>query len=87
MKALPLLYLEWLDAGVITQGDWLTANEVEDEAKAEHFINKTVGWLLKEDEAAIVIAAQIATDHEKPNYDLVMFIPKALIRKRKVLKV
>ncbi len=84
---LSLIYLEWLDAGVITQGDWLSYEEVLEAAKPESYINKTVGWLLREDNTVIVVAAQVAVDHKEPRYDLVMMIPKALIRKRKCLKI
>lgn len=82
-----LLYLEWLDASEISQGDWLSYEEVLEIATPERCINKTVAWLLREDNVAIVVAAQIAMDEKEPRYDLVMFIPKALIRKRKTLKV
>lgn len=86
MKGRALLLLEWLDAGVISHGDWIEALDVERESRPERFVNHTVGWLLSEDESALVLAAQIATG-EPARYDLVMFIPKALIRARKVLKV
>lgn len=85
-KERQLLFIEWLDAGVITQGDWLTGDEIMNEAHAERFLNQTCGWLLKEDDIAITLSAQIALDGEKPMYDLVSWIPKVLIRKRKVLK-
>lgn len=87
MKALPLLYLEWLDASVITQGDWLSFDEIMEDAQSAKFLNRTVGWLLWENDNALVVTAQIAVDQVKPMHDLVMFIPKALVRKRKVLKV
>lgn len=86
-KELPLLYLEWLDAGVVTQGDWLTREDVLQESRPEKFLNQTTGWVLHEDADTLVITSQIAKDHEAPRYDLVMMIPKALIRKRKTLKV
>jgi len=83
----PLLLLTWTDAGTITHGDWLSADEILQEAIPEKFINTTVGWLLKETEDALVLASQIATDHEMPRYDLCMWIPKVLVRSRKVIKV
>ena len=83
-KPSPLLLIEWTDAGTITHGDWLSREEVMDDAHADKFLNRTVGWLLHEDKQAVILAAQIA-DGEKPQFDLVMRIPKSLIRKRKVL--
>ena len=86
MSPLPLLFLEWLDAGVITQGDWLTGKEILSAAVPERFVNRTVGWLLKEDDTAVTLSAQVAHDADEPRYDLEIWIPKTLIRKRKVLK-
>lgn len=83
---LPLLHVTWLDAGVIGSGDWLSYEEIIEEAKDEKFINSTCGYLVSETETAIVLAGQWAIDSDKP-YDLVTFIPKSLIRKRKVLKI
>jgi len=81
-KTIPLLLVTWLDAGTITHGDWLTYDEIILEAKADRFLNTTAGWLIKETREALVIAAQIATDEKEPRYDLVMWIPKVLVRKR-----
>lgn len=87
-KALPLLELTWLDASVITQGDWLTLDEIVEEAKRpERSLNVTIGWLLWEDKTALVVGAQSAMVHEdKPSFDLVMYIPKVLVKKRRCLK-
>ena len=71
---------------MISQGDWLTRAEVFHDASPERFLNHTVGWLLHEDEDAVIIASQVATDDTEPRFDLVMRIPKVLIKKRKVLK-
>lgn len=86
-KAPLLLAVTWLDASVVTQGDWLTLHEIIEEIKKpERSINITIGWLLWEDKTAIVLAAQ-KSDQEDPLYDLCIYIPKSLIRKRRVLKV
>jgi hypothetical protein len=86
IKPSPLLLIEWYDAGVIGQGHWLSRDEVMEDAHPDKFLNRTCGWLLHEDKQAIILAAQIA-DGERPEYDLVMRIPKSLIRKRRVLHV
>lgn len=83
----PLLLVTWLDAGVITHGDWITKEEALQEASPVHFLNQTVGWLLHENQQAIVLASQLATDEKEPRYDLVMYVPKSLIRTRKVIKL
>jgi hypothetical protein len=80
-----LLLIDWEDASTITHGDWLSREEVMEDAHADKFLNRTVGWLLHEDKQAIILAAQVA-DGEKPQFDLVMRIPKSLIRKRRVLQ-
>ena len=82
---MPLLLIEWLDAGTVSS-EWLTKEQVLDEAQEERFINRTVGYLLHETEVALILAAQIATDEKEPRYDLLMFIPKVLIRKRTRLR-
>lgn len=79
--------MTWLDAGVITHGDWITKEEAIEESTPGRFINQTVGWLLAEGPEAITIASQIADSATEPRYDLVMFIPKSLIRKRRVIKL
>lgn len=87
MSKLPEVEIEYLDAGLITQGDWLSLEECIEEAKPENYINRIRGRLLHEDKVAVVVAAHEALHPTRPMYDCVAFIPKALIRKRKVLKV
>ena len=79
-----LLLVVWLDAGVISQGDWMTREEVLEHGDAGKFLNRTVGWLIYEDKVCIILASQIA-ESDRPEYDLVMRIPKSLIRSRKAL--
>jgi hypothetical protein len=85
----PLLYLEWIDAGVLDTKGWLDRKELAEESRPEKFINKTVGWLLRETKDDLVICAQIATARHDDDelFDLAMFIPKSLIRVRRCLKV
>jgi len=85
-KPMPLLHVTWLDAGTISS-EWLTREQVLEEADASRFINQTVGWLVQETDVALIMAGQIATDEKEPRYDLLMFVPKVLIRKKKVIRV
>jgi hypothetical protein len=87
--SLTLLEVTWLDAGVVGLGEWLTREQVDADATPGNFINHTVGWLVREDETAIVIAAQLAPkkDEKDCEFDLCMFIPKVLIKKRRVIKL
>lgn len=80
----PLLLVTWTDAGTVSHGDWMSREDVLEHARPEQFTNRTVGWLIHEDKTGIVLASQIA-DGERPEYDLVMRIPKSLIRTRRVL--
>jgi hypothetical protein len=45
-----------------------------------------VGWLVQEDAAAVIVAAQVTDGDEPQRFDLVMRIPKVLIRKRRILR-
>jgi hypothetical protein len=85
VKPLPLLLVTWLDAGTISS-EWLTREQVLEEAEPGRFINQTVGWLVQETDVALIMASQVATDEKEPRYDLLMFIPKVLIRKRTKLQ-
>lgn len=83
----PLLLLEWEDASVLGGHSWTTREDLYDEAEKKQFLNRTVGWLLRETKKYVIVVAQIAVDDEGNGheYDLAMYIPKSLIRKRRIL--
>lgn len=85
-KAPSLLLLIYEDAGTVGE-DWITKDEIISEARAENYMNRVVGWIISEDATTIVIAAQEAMHPDKPMWDLVMRIPKSLIRSRKTIRV
>jgi hypothetical protein len=83
---MPLLLVTWLDAGTISS-EWLTREQVLEEATPDRFVNVTVGYLVQETDVALILASQIATDEKEARYDLLMFLPKVLIQKRRVIKL
>jgi hypothetical protein len=82
----PLLYLEWEDAGVLGLGEWMSEADIREEIE-HHINNAVVGWLILETPKLLIVAAQKGITEETSRYDLVMRIPKALVRVRRVIKV
>lgn len=78
----PLVYLEWHDAGKLGGDDWMLLADIITSPNDVH-LNISVGWLLQEDEYAIVISPQIAINRDSAyEYDSVMRIPLSMITQR-----
>jgi hypothetical protein len=78
------IFLEWLDA---TRGnDWMNAEAVEELVKDDSTgLIREGGWLLKETEHYLVIAANIGdslSEHGNDQFNGVSRIPKTWIRRR-----
>lgn len=71
-----ILYVEWIDA--VTEDGWGKAEDLDE----VHMCN-SIGFLVKETKMSISLAA--STSDKEVN--AVQTIPKAWIRKRKVIKV
>jgi uncharacterized protein YpmB len=70
-----IIYVQWVDA--VADSGW------EDEIKAEIDLCHTVGFLISETKDAICIASTVSKDNSNAR----MHIPKAWIKKRKVIKL
>jgi hypothetical protein len=70
-----LLYVEWEDHH--SQDAWVTEDEVEGDA----LLVKSIGWLLKETDATIVLYAMYAEESTRP-YACLMTILKKSIKRR-----
>ncbi len=70
-----IVYVQWVDA--VADSGW------EDEIKAEIDLCHTVGFLISETKDAICIASTVSKDNSNAR----MHIPKAWIKKRKVIKL
>jgi hypothetical protein len=82
MKLGQLVMVEWLDA--TTQNGWSPA---EDRREPERCL--TVGWLLRDDEIAISIAASLGFDDdgEINGVNAVTTIPHGMVHRIKKVKV
>lgn len=81
-----LVHVEWDDPNALAIGTgWLTREQVEGSIP---FRVRTVGWIVKETKDLLILAAQqtVPSEGYEDNFDLVMRIPKAVIRKRRVIK-
>ena len=72
---LPLILVEWLDAWADATAA-ITERDVGDSHKPE--VIRTLGWLLKEDEAGISLACEYCADG---SYRGRSFIPKGMVSK------
>ena len=83
-----LIYLEWADA-ISSGATWHTKSELNEWIEGSEWIIKQVGWLLKETDRYILIAAQLKPDDRftQEQYGHLQKIPKTWIRKRKVIKL
>lgn len=72
----PLVHVDWTDAQV--SGTWLLEEEVRLELPVVH----TVGFLIKEDDKAIIIASTVGSDRHSNAHIL---IPKGMIVDRREL--
>jgi len=69
-----VIYVQWVDA--VADAGW------EDEVKAEIDLCHTVGFLISETKDALCIASTVSKDNSNAR----IHIPKAWIKKRKVIK-
>jgi hypothetical protein len=79
MKFGPLMLIEWTDAASLI-GSWHTYDEVREELTPKRV--RSVGWLVREDAASIVLVASIS-DTDQLSGDVV--IPKGTIVRRRKL--
>lgn len=71
----PIVYIEWVDA--VADVEW------ENDVKAQVHPCRSIGWLIHETEEAICIANTVSFEQTNAR----MHIPKAWIKKRKVIKL
>lgn len=71
-----ILYVEWVDA--VANTGWDTAENADPVHRC-----KTIGFLIKEDKESMVIASTISEKESNAR----MTIPKAWIKKRRVVKL
>lgn len=72
----PLLLLTWRDH--YTTGGWKTADEYTQEPD----INRTVGWLVAEDDERVTIVQTVGTEFMRDS----MTLEKSCLLKRRVLR-
>lgn len=81
-----LVYIEWEDA-CGPQGIWV---DIED-MKPDQPINKSVGWLVAEDERWVIVVPHLASGPNNPEVAYTgqgeMTIPKSAILKKKILNI
>ena len=70
-----IVYVEWVDA--VADVEW------QDNVKAEIHPCKSIGWIVDETKDALCIACTVSMESSNAR----MHIPKAWIKKRKVIKV
>ena len=70
-----VVYVEWVDA--VADVEW------EENVKAEIHPCKSIGWVISETEDALCIACTVSMTSSNAR----MHIPKAWIKKRKVIKI
>lgn len=76
-----LVYIEWCDA-ITNHESWISEDEALKWAESERWVNKHVGFLIKETDEYLLLAGEIGgTDNDK-NYGHVTKIPKTWIRQR-----
>lgn len=76
-----LVWIRWLDATYLGNG-WKQAEKLETEAG---FMVESAGLLVKETKKGIFIATDY--DPDDPSFRHVSFIPRAMIKKKRVFKV
>jgi len=80
--AFPFVEVVWDDA-TVTGGAWVGLDDISD---PERVISR--GWLVKENEAALYLAASVANeDMEEHTVGNVMTIPVGMVITRRVLRI
>lgn len=74
------LYVEWVDA--LADSGWTKLERVSDIHRCH-----SIGFLVKETKNSIVLATAVALDEDGNEANSTLAIPKAWIKKRRVLKV
>lgn len=74
----PLIYIEWCDA--YGNSAWFTEKEAIAWGEGDDWVNKQVGWLLKETKEYMVIASRWQNAQEQWGH--LQKIPKTWIRER-----
>lgn len=80
-----LVYIRWQDAH--HNGSWMTPSNLEEEVNREMLICENIGWVVYEDEKEIHIVSRRSNwiVDTADSYGLYQRIPKAWIRKKKVM--
>lgn len=75
--------IEWDDAYHLTDS-WLSLEQIAEKYKEGAFKVSNIGWVIFEDKKYVIMSGK--RDVRWGDYGFVMFIPKALITKREVVK-
>jgi len=82
-----LIYIEWCDA-MTSEATWMTETEALAFGEDESWVNKEVGFLIKETGKYLLIASQTSHyDENELKYGNVTKIPTTWIMKRKNINV
>ena len=79
----PLVLIEWNDASSKLGGIWHDGDDVHDLAP---LLVRSVGWIVREDKTAVVIAAHTHSSGDGHRLGGDLCVPKAIISKRVTLK-
>lgn len=85
-----LVYLEWEDASSDGTHSWMFESQLNHWLDNSDFIVATVGWIYREDDRTITLAATRKMPDKQNSetaYGEITRIPKGWIRKRKVIKL
>jgi hypothetical protein len=75
-----LLYVEWEDHH--SQDAWINEEEVEVDA----LLVKSVGWLLKETDTAIILHSNYAAESCRPYSSIMNILKRTIVRRETLLK-
>lgn len=78
-------FIKWVDS-VTSVGRWITPDELKLD---EHFCY-SIGYVIKENDKLLYIAAHVSFDEDQESYEQIsgeMIIPKCSILERKIIKM
>lgn len=90
MKEPVKIYIQWADATSPSNHQWWELDEAIAWAENDSYWIEQIGWLLKETDKYILMAANKSTTKSGDyiiQYGEIQKIPKTWIRKRKIIKI
>ena len=80
----PLVMVRWLDSAQLENGDWVTIERIT-EALNDGFLQRSIGFLIAENDEVLVIARSVSEWRESmEKLEGVLAIPKAAITEKKL---